>query len=62
MKKVPKKVRAPYQQLKLIPKPPTKVYDMELLKQELTRKNYIEKFNHLLLCEEQEHHKILNEK
>ena len=62
MKKVPKKPKAPYQQPRLIPKAPTKVYNMKVLKQELTRENYIEKFNHLLLCEEQEHHRILNEK
>lgn len=62
VKNVPKKVRTPYQQPKLIPKVPTKVHDIEVLKQRLTRENYIEKFNHLLSCEEQEHHRILNEK
>jgi hypothetical protein len=64
VKTVPKKLRTPYQQPKLIPKAPTnlEVYDTEVLKQELTRENYVEKFNHLLSCEEQEHHRILNEK
>ena len=68
-KEVPKKFRAPFQQPKLIPEAHTEVcagykdkIDVELLKEELTRENYVEKFHHLLLCEEQEHHRILNEK
>lgn len=33
--------------------------NIELLKQPLTRENYIEKFHHLLCWEEQEHDRIL---
>ena len=68
-KKLPKKSRVPCQQPKLPHEVNTKAsarpnhsLDIELLKEELNRKNYIDKFHHLLMCEEQEHHRILNEK
>ena len=36
--------------------------DVELLKQPLTRNNYVTKFHHLLCWEEQEHDKILKQR
>ena len=36
--------------------------DTNVLKEELTQENYVKKFYNLLICEENEHDRILNEK
>ena len=71
-KQVPAKAKArvPHQQSKLtsdqvhtgFSSDSSDKLDIEVLKEELTRKNYVKKFRHLLLWEEQEHDRILKEK
>lgn len=64
-KKMPGKRRIPYQQPKTLSKTHTEIFDeldMEVLKEELTRENYIKKFHHLLRFEEQEHQRVLDKK
>lgn len=68
-KKVPMRRRTPYQQSKLFSEVHAEninlqndELDVEVLKEELTRKNYVKKFHHLLLWEEQEHQRVLDQK
>lgn len=65
-KKVPLKSKVPHDQSRLIPEPHMVQKDLKLdtnvLKEELTQENYVKKFCNLLICEENEHDKILNEK